>query len=51
MEGKITTRAIIEILGHPKEHVKNAMNLLLGQLEKNNSIKILKKRSFKSKKA
>ena len=42
-QGNILSRVIIEIVGKPKEHVEKALTDLMGHMEKNKDVVIMKK--------
>ena len=48
-KGYVQTRAIIEILGKPKEHIENTLKGYVEKIGKNENIEILKKEYFESK--
>ena len=48
-QGNILSRVIIEIVGKPKEHVEKALTDLMGHMEKNKDIVIIKKHQEEAK--
>jgi translation elongation factor EF-G len=49
-EDPITARIILEIVGAPKEHIEDALEQTIKKFENEDKIKILKSKTFESKK-
>ncbi len=49
-EGRILARAIIEILGKPKEHVEKALRVVIGKIKEQKGIKIVEEKLFNAEK-
>ncbi len=47
-EQKIKARIVIELLGSPKEHVEETMNIVMDKLKKETGVKLLKEVTYKA---
>ena len=49
-EGKILTRVIIEIIGKPKEHIENALKLVVEKIKEQKDFKVVEEKLFNAEK-